>query len=74
MRAKTKAFLLNLLCFAALFVIYRFVLLLLLLMGLPYLLVMLMAAILASLSAPKFLVKKEVLWVKFPWQKSPHKC
>ena len=72
MPAKTKAFLLNLLCFAALFVIYRFVLLLL--MGLPFLLVMLMAAILASLSAPKFLVKKEVLWVKFPWQKSPHKC
>ena len=72
MRAKTKAFLLNLLCFAALFVLYRFVLLLLI--GLPYLLVMLMAAILASLSAPKFLVKKEVLWVKFPWQKSPHKC
>jgi len=56
MRAKTKAFLLNLLCFAALFVLYRFVLLLL--MGFPYLLVMLMAAILASLSAPKFLVKK----------------
>ena len=74
MRAKTKAFLLKLLCFAALFVLYRFVLLLLLLMGLPYLLVMLMAAILASLSAPKFLVKKEVLWVKFPWRKSPHKC
>lgn len=72
MRAKTKAFLLNLLCFAALFVLYRFVLLLL--MGLPYLLAMLMAAILASLSAPKFLVKKEVLWVKFPWRKSPHKC
>ena len=70
MPAKTKAFLLNLLCFAALFVLYRFVLLL----GLPFLLVMLMAAILASLSAPKFLVKKEVLWVKFPWQKSPHKC
>jgi len=55
MPAKTKAFLLNLLCFAALFVLYRFVLLLL--MGLPYLLVMLMAAILASLSVPKFLVK-----------------
>ena len=72
MRAKTKAFLLNLLCFAALFFLYRFVLLLL--MGLPFLLVMLMAAILASLSAPKFLVKKKVLWVKFPWQKSPHKC
>lgn len=72
MHAKTKAFLLNLLCFAVLFVLYRFVLLLL--MGLPFLLVMLMAAILASLSAPKFLVKKEVLWVKFPWQKSPHKC
>ena len=72
MRANTKAFLLNLLCFAALFVLYRFVLLLL--MGLPFLLVMLMAAILVSLSAPKFLVKKEVLWVKFPWQKSPHKC
>jgi len=53
MPAKTKAFLLNLLCFAALFVLYRFVLLL----GLPYLLVMLMAAILASLSVPKFLVK-----------------
>lgn len=57
MHAKTKAFLLNLLCFAVLFVLYRFVLLLL--MGLPFLLVMLMAAILASLSAPKFLVKKK---------------
>ncbi|MDG1723441.1 MAG: hypothetical protein P8H91_05020 [Flavobacteriaceae bacterium] len=43
-------------------------------MGFPYLLVMLMAAILASLSAPKFLVKKEVLWVKLPWRKSPYKC
>jgi hypothetical protein len=57
MRAKTKAFLLNLLCFAALFVLYRFVLLLLI--GLPYLLVMLMAAILASLSAPNFWSKKK---------------
>ena len=72
MHAKTKAFLLNLLCFAVLFVLYRFVLLLL--VGFPYQLVMLMAAILASLSAPKFLVKKEVLWVKFPWRKSPYKC
>ena len=71
MRTKTKAFLLNLLCFAALFVLFRFVLLLL--MDLPYLLTMLMAAILASLSAPKFLVKKEVLWVKLPWRKLPYK-
>ncbi|MBL19009.1 MAG: hypothetical protein CMC82_04165 [Flavobacteriaceae bacterium] len=72
MHAKTKAFLLNLLCFTALFVLYRFVLLLL--MGFTYLLVMLMAAILVSLSEPKFLVKKEILWIKLPWRKSPHKC
>jgi len=72
MRTKTKAFLLNLLCFAVLFVLYRFVLLLTI--DFPYLLVMLMAAILASLSAPKFLVKKEVLWMKLPWRKAPYKC
>ena len=72
MRTKTKAFLLNLLCFAVLFVLYRFVLLLT--TDFPYLLVMLMAAILASLSAPKFLVKKEVLWMKLPWRKVPYKC
>ena len=72
MRVMTKAFLLNLLCFAAFFVIYRFFLLLLL--DFPFLLVMLIAAILASLSTPKFLVKKEVLWVKFPWRKSHYKC
>jgi phosphoribulokinase len=72
MRTKTKAFLLNLLCFAVLFVLYRFVLLLT--TDFPYLLVMLMAAILASLSAPKFLVKKEVLWMKLPWRKAPYKC
>ena len=72
MRTKTKAFLLNLLCFAVLFVLYRFVLLLT--TDFPYLLVMLMVAILASLSAPKFLVKKEVLWMKLPWRKAPYRC
>ena len=72
MHAKTKAFLLNLLCFAVLFVLYRFFLLLL--VCFTYLLVMLMSAILASLCALLFLVKKEVLWVKFPWRKSPYKC
>ena len=71
MRATTKAFILNLLCFAVLFLFFRYILLLL---GLSYLLAMLMAAVLASLSAPKFLVKKEVMWVKLPWRKVPYKC
>jgi len=44
------------------------------LLGLSYLLAMLMAAVLASLSAPKFLPKKEELWVKLPWRKVPCKC
>ena len=70
MRATTKAFILNLLCFAVLFLFFRYILLLL---GLSYLLAMLMAAVLASLSAPKFLVKKEVIWVKLPWRKVPYK-
>lgn len=71
MRATTKAFIYNLLCFGVLFLFFRYVLLLL---GLSYLLAMLMAAVLASLSAPKFLVKKEVMWVKLPWRKVPYKC
>jgi hypothetical protein len=71
MRATTKAFILNLLCFAVLFLFFRYILLLL---GLSYLLAMLMAAVLASLSAPKFLPKKEELWVKLPWRKVPYKC
>ena len=71
MRATTKAFILNLLCFAVLFLFFRYILLLL---GLSYLLAMLMAAVLASVGAPKFLVKKEVMWVKLPWRKVPCKC
>ena len=71
MRATTKAFILNLLCFAVLFLFFRYILLLL---GLSYLLAMLMAAVLASVGAPKFLVKKEVMWVKLPWRKVPYKC
>jgi hypothetical protein len=71
MRVTTKAFILNLVCFAVLFFFFRFILLLL---DLPYLLAMLLAAILASLGAPKFMVKKEVMWVKFPWRKMPYKC
>jgi hypothetical protein len=71
MHVTTKAFVLNLVCFAALFVFFRFILLLL---NLPYLLTMLLAAISASLGVPKFLVKKEVLWVKLPWRKMPYKC
>jgi hypothetical protein len=70
MRATTKAFILNLLCFAVLFLFFRYILLLL---GLSYLLAMLMAAVLASVGAPKFLVKKEVMWVKLPWRKVPYK-
>ena len=71
MRATTKAFILNLLCFAVLFLFFRYILLLL---GLSYLLAMLMAAVLASVGAPKFLVKKEVMWVKLPCRKVPYKC
>ena len=71
MRATTKAFIVNLLCFAVLFLFFRYILLLL---GLSYLLAMLMAAVLASLSAPKFLPQKEELWVKLPWRKVPYKC
>jgi hypothetical protein len=71
MRVTTKAFMLNLVCFAALFVFFRFILLLL---DLPYLVTMLLAAISASVGAPKFLVKKEVMWVKLPWRKMPYKC
>jgi hypothetical protein len=70
MRATTKAFILNLLCFGVLFLFFRYILLLL---GLSYLLAMLMAAVLASVGAPKFLVKKEVMWVKLPWRKVPYK-
>ena len=71
MRVTTKAFMLNLVCFAALFVFFRFILLLL---DLPYLVTMLLAAISASVGAPKFLVKKEMMWVKLPWRKMPYKC
>jgi hypothetical protein len=71
MRVTTKAFMLNLVCFAALFVFFRFILLLL---DLPYLVTMLLAAISASVVAPKFLAKKEVMWVKLPWRKMPYKC
>jgi len=55
MRATTKAFILNLLCFGVLFLFFRYILLLL---GLSYLLAMLMAAVLASVGAPKIFGKK----------------
>ena len=71
MRTAIKAFILKLLCFALLFLFFRYILLL---FGLPYLLAMLMAAALASLSAPKFIGKKEELWVKLAWRKAPNKC
>ncbi len=72
MNNKTKAFLLNLLCFAVVFVIVRTVLLLF--FSIPYLVTLLISAILASIATPKFLEKKGVLWVKFPWKKAPVKC
>tara|TARA_B100001057_G_scaffold438663_1_gene471308 strand:- start:656 stop:874 length:219 start_codon:yes stop_codon:yes gene_type:complete len=72
MNINTKVFLLNLLCFAVLFVFFRFVLLLL--ADLPYVLMILMAAILASLITPKFLVKQGVLWMKLAWRKTATKC
>jgi hypothetical protein len=72
MNINTKVFLLNLLCFAVLFVFFRFVLLLL--VGLPYLLLILMAAILAGLISPKFLTKQGVMWIKLAWRKTAIKC
>ena len=65
----TLAFLLNLLCFAFLFLLFR--------MGigsvlpLSHLPLLLGSAVLASFVAPKFLVKDGTLWVKLFWRKAP---
>lgn len=72
MHVKTKALILNLVVFGVLFVFFRIGIGVLL--PLPYLPLLLGSAVLASFSAPKFLVKGEELWVKYPWKKAPKKC
>lgn len=71
MKATIKALLLNLLCFGVLFFFFRFGINAL--MPLPYIPLLLVAAVLASVIAPKFLVKQKQLFVKFPWKKQPKK-
>lgn len=71
MNIKTKALLLNLFFFGLLFVFFRVGIGYL--MPLPYLPLLLGAAVLASFCAPKFLVKKNKIWIKYPWKKDPKK-
>ena len=72
MSVKSKALLLNLIVFAALFVLFRVGIGML--MPLPYLPLLLGSAVLASFCAPKFIAKGDVLWIKYPWKKTPKKC
>ncbi|CAI8291357.1 MAG: Uncharacterised protein [Bacteroidota bacterium] len=72
MSVKSKALLLNLVVFAALFVLFRVGIGML--MPLPYLPLLLGSAVLASFCAPKFIAKGDALWVKYPWKKTPKKC
>ncbi len=71
MKATTKALVFNLLTFGVLFVFFRFSIGFI--MPLPYIPLLLGSAVLASFCAPKFLVKKNQLFVKFPWKKQPKK-
>lgn len=71
MQVKTKAFLLNLFAFGIFFIFFRTCIGLI--MPLPYLPLLLGSAVLASFCAPKFLVKKNEIWVKYPWNKDPKK-
>jgi len=72
MSAKNKALFFNLLTFGILFIFFRIGIGVLL--PLPYLPLLLGAAVLASFCSPKFLVKEGELWVKYPWKKTPKKC
>lgn len=58
MTTKTKVFLLNLVCFMAIFLIFRFSLLYLI-TGIHHLIIVLAAAIIASVLCPKFFVIQE---------------
>lgn len=69
MRKTTVAFILNLFCFALLFLLFRIGIGSLL--PLSHLPLLLGSAVLASFVAPKFFVKENALWVKLFWRKAP---
>lgn len=72
MAVKSKALILNLIAFGVLFVIFKIGIAMLI--PLAYLPLLLGSAVLASFCAPKFVVKNEELWVKYPWKKGLKKC
>ena len=67
MNKRNKAFLLNFICFAVIFIFFRY--LITIFLSLPYLPLLVGAALLASFLTPKFIVNKNQIYIKFPFIK-----
>ena len=71
MSIKTKALIFNLVCFALLFFVFRF--LFGMIFTIPSLGLAFISAVWASILTPKFFVKDDILWIKIPFVLNPKK-
>jgi len=67
MSKRNKAFILNFICFAVLFIFFRY--LITVFFSLPYLPLLVGAALFASFFTPKFIINKNQIYIKFPFVK-----